>query len=303
MLKKRGSRVSMQNEPQGKACDQTSLESWSVHTVDRFGSPGLHWAASGGHLDICKALVEIGGANPKQRDKKSGRCALHWAARQGHLDVAHWLVCSCGLSPDEITKDGTSAFHLAIWGGHVNVAEWLVDGPFNQSDLESSAIDEGISIKGADLHRLNNWDCNAAHFAGLAGMRATAEWLWKRGVDLRNTNKQGHNALHKAAYGGHKELCAWLQGDLVCSSPLPIPFVQTKEPISSLPQLDPRAELPDARGQTPVDLAVKAGHHELAVWLMRHRHRHEEGTQLLTDSISQKSEGESERKSESLTTN
>jgi hypothetical protein len=54
---------------------------WDVETVDRFGSPGLHWAASGGHLELCKVLVEYG-ADPHKRDKKSGRSALHWAARQ-----------------------------------------------------------------------------------------------------------------------------------------------------------------------------------------------------------------------------
>ena len=75
-----------------------------------------------------------GGADPFQRDRKSGRSALHWAARQGHLAVAKWLVGSCGLPEDDLTKDGTSALHLAIWGGHVAMAEWLVDGPFDECD-------------------------------------------------------------------------------------------------------------------------------------------------------------------------
>ena len=77
---------------------------WDVETVDRFGSPGLHWAASGGHLQVCKALVDAGGADVKKRDKKSGRSAMHWAARQGQVEVARWLVDEKGLIADDLTK-------------------------------------------------------------------------------------------------------------------------------------------------------------------------------------------------------
>ena len=59
----------------------TSQKRWNVETQDRFGSTGLHWAASGGFLNVCKYIVEQG-ANPLHKDRKSGRSALHWASRQ-----------------------------------------------------------------------------------------------------------------------------------------------------------------------------------------------------------------------------
>mmetsp|Transcript_34605 Transcript_34605/g.70678 ORF Transcript_34605/g.70678 Transcript_34605/m.70678 type:complete len:1015 (-) Transcript_34605:72-3116(-) len=209
-----------------------SILKWDVETVDRFGSPGFHWAASGGHLELCKLLVEHG-ANPHHKDKKSGRSALHWASRQGQLPVVIWLVESFQLEVDDVTKDGTSTLHLAIWGGHHDsVASWLYDN-------------------GADLHRLNSWRCNAAHFAALAGNLDSLKWLMSLGLDLSNVNNQGHNALHKAAYGGHQSLCEWLQD----------------EPCS----LDRSASIADVRGQTPVDLAKKAGFSDLAMWLIRYR--------------------------------
>jgi ankyrin repeat protein len=71
-----------------------------------------------------------------------------------------------------------------------------------------------------------------------------------QGLDLHNTNNQGHNALHKAAYGGHKAVCEWLQ----------------EGPVG----LDVQSQLCDVRGQTPCDLAKKAGFEELALWLQRH---------------------------------
>lgn len=175
------------------------------------------------------------GASVGFADKKSGRCALHWCTRNGHLPVAQWLVQEHGQSVNVETKDRTTPLQLAAWGGHVGVCEWLL-------------------ALGASLEHRNVWECLPHHFAALAGMTAACQWLRRRGVDLGLANNQGHNALHKAAYGGHRELCAWLQDEV---------------------GLDRFAALPDARGQTPVDLARKAGHEELADWLLR-RAREEE---------------------------
>ena len=36
---------------------------------------------------------------------------------------------------------------------------------------------EWLLASGADLHRLNDWNCNAAHFAALAGNLETLQWL------------------------------------------------------------------------------------------------------------------------------
>lgn len=58
----------------------------AASTLDRFGGSGLHWAASGGHHEVCKLLVEHQ-ASVTFADKKSGRSALHWASRQGHLHL------------------------------------------------------------------------------------------------------------------------------------------------------------------------------------------------------------------------
>eukprot|EP00927_Polykrikos_kofoidii_P002386 TRINITY_DN10943_c0_g1_i2.p1 TRINITY_DN10943_c0_g1~~TRINITY_DN10943_c0_g1_i2.p1 ORF type:complete len:721 (-),score=118.68 TRINITY_DN10943_c0_g1_i2:35-2197(-) len=160
-------------------------------------------------------------------DKKSGRCALHWCTRQGHLAVAEWLVCEHGESVNVETKDATTPLQLAAWGDHVDVCEWLLQ-------------------RGASLVHRNRWYCLSHHFAALAGASAACRWLHSKGVDLALGNDQGHNALHKAAYGGHQDLCEWLQ-DAV--------------------GLDPSSEEADARGQTPVDLARKAGYEELAEWL------------------------------------
>mmetsp|Transcript_16810 Transcript_16810/g.58645 ORF Transcript_16810/g.58645 Transcript_16810/m.58645 type:complete len:127 (+) Transcript_16810:306-686(+) len=107
-----------------------------------------------------------------------------------------------------------------------------------------------LDSEGARLDHRNGWYCLPHHFAALAGMTEMCRWLHHHAVDLAATNNQGHNALHKAAYGGHRELCDWLQGEL---------------------GLDPAATIPDARGQSPIDLALKAGYTDLAEVLQSRR--------------------------------
>jgi len=110
--KKQCKKIAPSFDPGLEACREGRLSDvleliasgWDVETVDRFGSPGLHWAASGGFLDVCKALIEVGGADPMKRDKKSGRSAIHWAARQGHLEVVKWLVEEREFIADDLTK-------------------------------------------------------------------------------------------------------------------------------------------------------------------------------------------------------
>ena len=63
---------------------------------DGNGSTLLLWAAGGGHLELCRYLIEICNCNPRegQLGKRSfrGRTALHWAARNGHYAVVKYLI-------------------------------------------------------------------------------------------------------------------------------------------------------------------------------------------------------------------
>ena len=201
-------------------------------TVDRHGSSALHFAAGGGHVELCSYLVDELGVKLAQAQQADGRTALHWAARNGHLRVCRWLV-ERGADPNAGTNDGTRPLHWAVWQGHLAVAAWLVD------DV------------GADLHALNSYGCNAIQWAAQSDQTYGLEvcrWLHHRGLDLALLNRNGHSALHKAAVKGRTAVCEWL--------------------LSPEVGLGARQLQADGDGNTPSLMARLEGHTALAELLL-----------------------------------
>lgn len=64
-------------------------------TAGQWGTPLLHLAAQGGHLDCVNLLLDLG-FDVNQRDKFDHAYALHWAAAEGHLPVVKRLVATGG---------------------------------------------------------------------------------------------------------------------------------------------------------------------------------------------------------------
>eukprot|EP00976_Prorocentrum_cordatum_P114130 1195808-Prorocentrum_minimum.AAC.1 len=56
------------------------------------GATPLHFAAVAGRVEVVRALVEAGGADPHAEDVEGGTTPLHWAAGAGHRDVVRVLV-------------------------------------------------------------------------------------------------------------------------------------------------------------------------------------------------------------------
>ncbi|CAJ1334281.1 unnamed protein product [Effrenium voratum] len=164
---------------------------WDLESRDHHGSNALLWAAGGGHLALCCALVEAK-LDPRSH-QKDRRNALHWAARNGHVDVCCWLAQF--LDPDTATLDGTTPLHWAVWQGHKDVCDFL------------------IHEAKANLHAKNKYGCNASQWAALAGSVEMCLYLQRKGLDLAVLNFNGHSALHKAAVKGQRDLCQWLLGE------------------------------------------------------------------------------------------
>merc|ERR1712037_1021524 len=92
--------------------------------VRHFDVTPLHGAASQGHKEMVKLLIESG-ADPNVADIDGGR-PLHWAVRNGHVEVAQLLI-ERGANPNLTDRYGGTPLHEAATGGHVEVAQLLIE--------------------------------------------------------------------------------------------------------------------------------------------------------------------------------
>eukprot|EP00192_Tetraselmis_astigmatica_P009761 CAMPEP_0117659536 /NCGR_PEP_ID=MMETSP0804-20121206/6486_1 /TAXON_ID=1074897 /ORGANISM="Tetraselmis astigmatica, Strain CCMP880" /LENGTH=867 /DNA_ID=CAMNT_0005466203 /DNA_START=78 /DNA_END=2683 /DNA_ORIENTATION=+ len=207
---------------------------WDPQQItDRHGSSALLWAAGGGHLEVCKHLVDVCGCSPHMQQAKDARNALHWASRNGHLGVVEWLVAEKGINPDTPTHDGTVALHWACWQGHIDVAIWLVE------------------VAGCDIYHKNSYGCCAVHWTAQSSADSCIQvfqYLQSAGLSILLRNINGHSPLHKAAQRGNIALVKWL----ICGG-------------GSAPVLAARImESPDNDGNLPIDCARLEGHADVA---------------------------------------
>lgn len=98
------------------------------------GQTALMWAASEGHADVVRLLVESGSdleaasleSTRPERRPAGGFTALLFAARQGHIDAARALL-EAGAAVDHVGADGTSPLLIAIVNGHYDLGYLLLE--------------------------------------------------------------------------------------------------------------------------------------------------------------------------------
>ncbi|PPD83955.1 hypothetical protein GOBAR_DD19108 [Gossypium barbadense] len=94
-------------------------------TVDLSNTTALHTAATQGHIENVKFLLEVG-SSLAIIARSNGKTPLHSAARNGHLDVVKALLaCEPGIAP-RIDKKGQTALHMAVKGQSLAVVEELI---------------------------------------------------------------------------------------------------------------------------------------------------------------------------------
>jgi ankyrin repeat protein len=93
-------------------------------TVHSRSTTALHAAASGGHRDIVKYLLDHGADIHARRDQ--GSTALHDAARFGYFSVVQ-LLLEEGTSVDLQNDKGKTALFLAVSEGKMDGVRWLLE--------------------------------------------------------------------------------------------------------------------------------------------------------------------------------
>eukprot|EP00057_Strongylocentrotus_purpuratus_P007337 XP_011661811.1 PREDICTED: ankyrin repeat domain-containing protein 50-like [Strongylocentrotus purpuratus] len=189
-----------------------------VNQGDNKGWTALRVAASNGHLDVTKCLINQGaeedhlevskylisqGAEVNQGDNK-GWTALRVAASNGHLDVTKCLI-NQGAEVNRGDKNGRTALHSAASNGHLDVTKCLINqgaevnlGDKNGKTALHSAASNGHPEIAGILDQHDDDGLTAIHLATQNGHIPVVESLVSHGASLNIQSHNGKTCLHEA---------------------------------------------------------------------------------------------------------
>ena len=203
----------------------------------------------------------------------AGRTPLHAAVLDGHQEVAALLLAH-GADPNMTDEKGQTALHLAAFGGYRAAVDVLLarGADVNAKDVRgqtplhlaakathpAAAIVVGLLLdRGASGDADDEHGQTPLHVAAREGHYISAERLAGRGLDVNFADRKGQTPLHVVA-----------GGDRVSGAHVRVVQVL----------LDQGADLTirDENGMTPMDVAERLGHTELAKLLVPRSDRSEE---------------------------
>jgi ankyrin repeat protein len=244
---------------------------------DDNGETPLHWAASSGHDEIVKILLDVG-ADPTIR-RKDGASALHCAASNGSEKSVRRLLFpeidenapkAAVNAPD---NNGDTALHLAAWHGHDGVVlALLAVGAESsaQNKYTRTALDYARDWKHESIVKiLQHADEEALHRAASDGNAELVEKLLRNGADVFQRSKDGDTAMHRAAAYGHTtvvELLAVGSGIMEVRSKLGSTALHKaaygghEAVVNILLQLGANIQAIRPDGWTPLHFAAQYGH-------------------------------------------
>jgi|GEM_PF-3228871 len=166
--------------------------------------PPLHEAVASGHIEVVKALVEMG-AVVEARESMSNMPLLNSAAALGDEKVFDYLVAK-GAKIDQIDKYGGNALEEAAFGGHTKIAAKLMKlGLKSKHKLHVAAglgdvktVKKLLAAK-VDVDMLTGWKNSALIFAAGSGQEKTLHLLLAAKAKMEVRNVMGCTAMHYAA--------------------------------------------------------------------------------------------------------
>lgn len=161
-----------------------------VNVATDSGLTLLHCAADQGHVEVCRALVHLGGVSVNSRDDR-GLTPMHYACIAGHQVVAELLV-DHGAYSNPRDDDGMSPLLYAAQRGQLKVLLWLL-------------------TVGANMYTRDNWGCTAVHLACESGHLSIVKVLHEKKMDLNARNTEGSTPLELASIEGHDKIAVWME--------------------------------------------------------------------------------------------
>lgn len=166
--------------------------------------PVLHQASKSGHTEIFRLLVESG-ADRHAKDGY-GRTALDFAARHGRMEIVRLLIDSGVDLNVKGLYNGRTALHEAAEGGHAEVARALV-----AATAADTAPAAALALREARCTAVGCGEMTALHIAASRGHAEMVELLVGLGADRRARNSDGQTALQLAQSLGHVEIVRLLE--------------------------------------------------------------------------------------------
>ena len=147
-------------------------------------------AASNGHLNLCKTLINEINFDVNIADDE-GWTALHRSAQSGN-DELFGFIADKGTDVFLKTKGGQNCLHIASLSGDLNLCNILIDK------------------HKFDVHMTDNRGWRALHFSAQSGKYKNVKLFADKKTDIYLKTKEGVNCLHIAAAHGHLNLCKTL---------------------------------------------------------------------------------------------
>lgn len=221
----------------------------------------LSRAASLGHVEVVRALLEGGARLNESGIDYGGRGPMHWAAMNGNVDCIRDLVTR-GADMNLVTKEGKTPMHLAARQGYMEVVRALAEkgADLNLADskgktpmhiaarYEHVEIVRTLASRGADMDRVDSWGATALFLAWYFNKMDMCKVLAEHGANLmlpdvscRLPASDGMRSwLHKAAYSGRVRC------------------------VRGLVEAGADGKAIDICGRTPLELAIEKRHKKTA---------------------------------------
>ncbi|KAG6576518.1 ankyrin-like protein [Phytophthora cinnamomi] len=192
-------------------------------TQDHNGSTALHLAASEGHCEMVRTLLQLGAGEVHLGGgrRKYARTPLHEAAINGHLEVCRLLV-DFGLLVDCHTTRGRTPLMYAVKGNYVELARYLVKEAGANVDEQNEMGVTAVYIAcqdghedmlrflaqeaQADVNLSNRTNHAPLHEAVAGGFTAVVDFMLRNGANKYVVDKMGVTVWHEAAGNGSVEM-------------------------------------------------------------------------------------------------
>ncbi|KAI1321518.1 ankyrin [Xylariaceae sp. FL0255] len=188
------------------------------HSSTGLSNSNLHLAASLGHLQVCKTLVELGHEIPTPALNDNHQTALMLAAAGGHTEVVHFLAENNPTTILRRDSRGRDAIMDASLGGHDTVLQILLtyvpggaDAAVQKADADGNtalhfASSNGhllvlrtLLAAGADAEKKNIWSWSAVSYS--ATVQAEV-YLKNLVADVEKRRRAKNHSIDEGRKGG-----------------------------------------------------------------------------------------------------